>query len=429
MRTVAVSATCKRVTSRAEENLFRRNAIRALRAPRDGRPIAFVPKPWPWLALFCTCAVAVAFALAWHTQYARKETARGWLVSERGVVRIMHPTSARVGDVLRQAGDAVREGDVIAYLSVEQFLEDGSRPLQAIVDLLHEELDEVEQRRRLARKRFDTETRSVTLQLSDLDAELGTLETQELEQRARVDRSREKLERLASAARRGAIAEVDLLRQQDDFAAMQQALSRLAQERVRLVRERRALLARRERLATDLELRLSELGSLRNELRERITRNESERVQAVHAPVAGTIATFDLVAGSTIRPQQLLATIVPEESSLVADVYVPSRAVGLIERGQSVQLRYDAFPHERFGVAQGRVESIAEYVLLPADVPPTFGLREASYRVRVSIDSEYVSSEQGRHALKPGMLLAADIVLESRSLIDWLLARFGLRLG
>ena len=370
-----------------------------------------------------------AFTFAWHAQYARKETARGWLVSEQGIVRIMHPTSARVGDVLRQAGAAVRSGEVIAYLSVEQVLEDGSRPLQAILDLLHEELDEIERRRRLARDRFDAESRNVALQLSDLDTELVALDAQKREQRARVARNQEKLERLTSAARRGAIAEIDLLRQQDEFAAMQQSLSRLTQEKVRLARERRVLLAGQERLARDLQLRLSELGSLRNELRERITRNENARVHVVHAPVDGTIATLDLVAGSTIRPQQLLATIVPEESSLVADIYVPSRAVGLIERGQPVQLRYDAFPHERFGVAQGRVESVADYVLLPADVPPTFGLREASYRVRVSIDSEYVGAEQSRYALKPGMLLVADIVLESRSLVDWLFARFGLRHG
>ena len=381
-----------------------------------------------WLAVLCTCFMAAICVFAWYTQYARKETVRGWLVSEQGVVRIMHPTPARVIDVLFRAGDEVRKGDIIARVSAEQVLEDGSLPLQAIIELLHDELAEVEQRERYAQERFDAETKSLVLQLHDIDEEFASLDAEEREQRVRVERKRGTLARLESAADRGAIAGIDLLQRQDELATLQQTHSRLLQAKRRLARERRGLVAGRERLAADLELRLSELASLRNELRERITRNQSARLHAIHAPLDGTIATLDLVVGSTIRAQQLLVSIMPLEASLAADVYVPSRAIGLIEPGQVVQLRYDAFPHERFGVASGTVESIAGYVLLPSDVPPTFGLREASYRVRVSVETEHVRDEHGQYVLKPGMMLAADIVLESRSLVAWLLSRFDLRL-
>jgi membrane fusion protein len=313
---------------------------------------------------------------------------------------------------------------VIAYVSSEQVLADGSASIGTILGVLHEELAEVDRRRALAREQFDRSVADVARQVRDIDGELAALDSQVQSQSTRVDRGRGQLARLKTIMEKGAIAEIDLLQQREDVASMQQALARLAQERTRVKRERANLIARQAELATDLELRLSDLASRANALRERITRNENTRLQAIAAPLDGTIATLDLVVGDAIAPQQLLATVIPVGSPLVADVYVPSRAVGFIAAGQRVRLRYDAFPHDRFGAASGRVESVADFVLLPADVPPTFGLREASYKVRIRLESQAVTDRHGSYALRPGMLLAAEVVLESRRLVEWLFARF-----
>lgn len=203
---------------------------------------------------------------------------------------------------------------------------------------------------------------------------------------------------------------------------MRLSMGRLRQESNKLSRERQELLAAQSGLSFELENGLASLATARAELRQRITLQEQRRLVVLQAPINGTLATLDVVAGTRIRPQQLITTIVPERSQLAADVYVPSRAVGLIQQGQVVQLRYDAFPHEQFGVASGRVDSIAGFVSLPADVPQTFGVREASYKVRIAVDADHVTDQTGRYALRPGMLLAAEIVLEKRTLAQWLLA-------
>ena len=395
---------------------------------RDGRPVAFVPRPWTWLGALCLLMLVVVCVFASNVEYARKETVRGWLVAEQGVVRLTHPSAARVVKVVSEPGETVRRGDVIAYLSTDGRLEDGSLTADTILEVLHEEVAEVDTREATAREQFDADNEALAQQVRSVDKEIRALGAQQREQAARVDRSGTTLSRIETAYRNGAVAEIEFLRRQDEHAALRQAGARLRQEQDRLRRERDELVARRERLATELALRLSELTSLRNELRQRITRNESARLLAIESPVDGTVATLDLVAGNTVRAQQLLATVVPDDSTLVADVYVPSRAIGLVAAGQSVRVRFDAFPQEQFGTTDGRVESVAEYVLLPPDIPSTFGLREASYKVRIGLERDHVSDARGHYGLKPGMLLAAEIVLENRSLADWLRARFDLRL-
>ena len=411
-----------------DENLFRRNAVRALHELREGRPVARVPRQWFWLGALCLSFALAAGVLAATLEYARKETVRGWLVARQGIVRLAHDAPARVVSVMVLPGETVRRGNVIAYLSADGVLEDGSAAVGAILEVLREEVGEIRRREVAAREQFDADREALDAQLQGLDRELRALAMQDQEQSTRIAHSKSTLARIETAWRSGAVAEVELLARQDEHAALRQASARLRQEQDRLRRERQVLVAQQHKLGTSLELRLSELASQRNELRQRITRNESTRLQAVESPIDGTVATLDLVAGSMIHAQQLLATIVPRDADLVADVYVPSRAVGLIAPGQRVRLRFDAFPQQQFGTANGHVRSVAEFVLLPADVPATFGLREASYKVRIGLERDHVTDAHGSYRLRPGMLLVAEIVLENRRLVDWLRARFELRL-
>lgn len=359
---------------------------------------------------------------AWTNEYSRKESVRGWLVSEPGVVRLTYGTYATVERVIRRVGDTLRPGDPILYLSGNTNLGNGEGAARQILEQLHNEVGETEVRESIAQKKFETARSGLVLQVDAIDAELDVLESQEREQRARVALNVNKLASLRAAYDGGAISEIEFLRHQDELATLQQSLRRLQQERARVRRERRQLVTSLDSVGVERDNRLSSIRSDRSELSQRITTQEERRPVMLRSPIDGTLATLDLVAGTTVRPQQLLATVLPHNFELAADVYIPSRAIGLVRPGQEVRLRYDAFPHQQFGTATGRVESVTGFVLLPGDVPPTFGMREAAYKARVKIQSDHVVDQSGHYALRPGMLLAAEIMLESRSVADWLLA-------
>ena len=376
------------------------------------------------MTFFCIALCAATCVFCWNADYARKETVRGWLVSEQGVVRVTHGTSAIVESVMRKAGDEVRQGDAIAHFSTEEMLGHGEPSTSGILAELHDQLEQTDSRESLLRNEIAAQHAALERQVRGIAKEIVDVREQIREQHARVSRAAENLDRVQRIRNSGALAEVEFLRQEDDVAAMRLTLGRLRQEHNRLNRERQGLLAAQAGLDFELENGIASLATARAELRQRITVQEQRRLVVLQAPIDGTLATLDVVAGTRVRSQQLIATIVPLQSPLAADVYVPSRAIGLIREGQVVRLLYDAFPHEQFGVASGNVESIAGFVSLPADVPQTFGVREAAYKVRIAVDADYVTDRTGRHALRPGMSLGAEIVLEKRSLAEWLLAPF-----
>ena len=108
------------------EDLFRQQAIDALSKRPFSRPIARPPRPWFWVTALVVCLVIAASSFLGQAEYARKESARGWLVADKGVVRIRHDHGADVTAILRQPGDFVETGDAILTLGQDRILDDGS---------------------------------------------------------------------------------------------------------------------------------------------------------------------------------------------------------------------------------------------------------------------------------------------------------------
>ena len=106
---------------------------------------------------------------------------------------------------------------------------------------------------------------------------------------------------------------------------------------------------------------------------------------------------------------------------LQAELFVPTRAAGFVRDGQRVRVLYEAFPYQNFGTYGGRIVKVSRTVLAPADAAAPVELKEPAYRVTAALDRPDVDANGDRVPLRPDMLLRADIVLDRRTLMDWLL--------
>jgi transposase-like protein len=112
---------------------------------------------------------------------------------------------------------------------------------------------------------------------------------------------------------------------------------------------------------------------------------------------------------------------------LQAHLFAPSRTVGFAQRGQAVQLRYAAFPYQKFGLQQGTVASVSRSPVSPAQLPPALahlvtgtGAREALYQLTVELASQNVLAYGEATPLRAGMTLDAAVAQERRRVIEWL---------
>jgi membrane fusion protein len=126
--------------------------------------------------------------------------------------------------------------------------------------------------------------------------------------------------------------------------------------------------------------------------------------------------------GLPVDPKQLQLQIIPTDSPLQGELFVPVRAIGFVQVGQPVRIRYDAFPYQQFGTYSGRITKLSRTVLLPSDTSGPITLKEPAYPAVVTLDRPDVNANGKKIPLQPDMFLRADIILEKHTLMDWILA-------
>ncbi len=147
------------------------------------------------------------------------------------------------------------------------------------------------------------------------------------------------------------------------------------------------------------------------------------RTLAIRAARAGYISAQLVVVGAHVAADQPLLALIPSDAVLEAELYLPDRLLESSVIGSDVWLRYRAFPFQHYGQYSGRIARIARSPM-PRDLS-SIGMQTTSepmYRTIVTLDAQSVNDERGTsHALRPGLLLQADIVLEKRRLYEWLI--------
>ena len=112
-----------------------------------------------------------------------------------------------------------------------------------------------------------------------------------------------------------------------------------------------------------------------------------------------------------------------------AHLFAPSRTAGFVQPGQAVWVRYAAYAYQKFGMAQGHIDSVSRTPINPQDLPPgqALALQQAAqsneplYRVTVALDRQDIQTYGQLQPLKPGMALEADVLQDRRAVWEWVL--------
>ena len=375
---------------------------------------------WAIVALVFAIVVA-AGAFLWSQDYKRKESVAGYLVPDTGLIRYYADQSGSLATLDIAAGTRVERGQVLGFIRSDKKTETGLSSSDTLI----------------ASVRRDIETLNQLIQTSAArsDAERSLLQQREKSQRRQIDITRKELmllnDRIA-LAKEGVEAINDLAAKGNAPRALindrKQSLLSLQQSQIETERQLVAAQESLVLLTNELETfdlkRQEEQLSLASRREALIQQLETTRLTAGYslvAPADGVVDSLFVSAGQALRPGQAILTVRPEGSVLQAHLLVPSRSAGLIKVGQDARIQYDAFPYQRFGIFTGTVAEIADGIAAPGEVPVPIPMEESFYLVTLDLDNQTVPVSGSAVALKSGMQLTADVTLESRSLLAWVL--------
>jgi membrane fusion protein len=370
--------------------------------------------------LVLSAAAVVGFLVI--AQYARKETAIGYLTPTRGTAKIFAPQRGSIKQLYVEEGEIVTEGQPLLAVETDQIASDGSDVNASMMDTLLSQKELLQKNILAEEQRSTSERDRLTSLLGGLQGEIAQIEGQIKIQEERLRVAQADMAAAEQLRSRGIISEVDFRRRQVQLLEQKQTMAALNQQ-----------LASRKNQLTDADYSLRQLPTmmaqkiqaLRNDLaasEQRIAEIKGRRAYVVRAPASGRVSVLQATVGQNVDPQRLQLEIIPEEAVLQAELFVPARAIGFVQPGQAVRILYDAFPYQHFGAYGGHVSKVSHTILTGSDVRGPIALKEPAYRVTAALDRADVDAGGKKVALQPDMLLRADIILEKRSILSWLIS-------
>jgi membrane fusion protein len=382
----------------------------------------------PWWGL-TACAALLASALlayAFIGEVTRKAQVSGILVPAGGQMDLHAAAAGRVAELRVAEGQTVREGDVVMVLALDRATGAGDVGAQ-VAQQIESRRAALEAERTLRSAQVRLQQQSLAARVQAMEAELRRADDEIVLANRRLALAQQQAARIDQLLTSGFLSANQAQVQQQELIEAETRVQQLTRTRIALARDRATLAAEGAQLAAQLQTELAQVDRALALLAQEAAENEARRTQMITAPADGTVTLLALSTGQTVQPGQLLASMTPAGAPLQAHLFAPSRTVGFAEVGQSVQLRYAAFPYQKFGLQVGTVASVSRSPVAPAQLPAALahlagatGAPEALYRLTIDLNSQHVVAYGEASPLRAGMTLDAAVVQDRRRVIEWL---------
>ena len=373
---------------------------------------------------------------AWFGTMQEVSYAQGQLVPEGDTFKVQPIATGEVSKILVEEGDIIQAGQVVVELDTEV--------LKAEVERLSQNLTALTSQLQKTQALIAQTQYEADAQGAITDAEVRTQEAAIVESQANISNTQDlvfqlmvdleanesRLERLQSLLDEGAISQEYLF----DVEQTLRDRNRVMTERQGQVQQ---ALAQSEQLNAQLDLKRAEATKRELEAQEKLKRLQLEAHDLdakiaetktllsaaqtnldhmfLYTPVSGTVSSINISnIGEVTQPGQTIVEIAPVEVPLVLSAIIPNKEAGLVETDMTVQMKFDAFPYQEYGIVSGNVTSISP----DSKMDEQMG---AVYEVEIDLERAHIIHEQKVVPLKAGQTASAEIIIRKRRIVDFLL--------
>ena len=401
--------------------LFRKEAIqnntqRLLGDVLLTRPISF----WIFTGAIVLLVVIVGTFLAFG-KFARKETVTGYLIPDKGLVRVYAPFNGVIDKKYITDGQKVTKGQNLLEVTTERGSKDSLSINQQLLLQLQEQKINLERRIEDEKLMLDSEYSRLSIILNNYKNEYYQIGQQLRSQKEQFDLIKEQWDKYKTLQEKGLISEDEVIAKRNAYYSIKASIDATKRLQINKKTEITNITKKIEQSPLQKNNRLQELQQQFAQLKERLIEIKNSHSYMIKAPVEGRITSTQVTIGQSISSSIPALTVIPNSTTLYAELFLPSRAIGFVKKGQKVLMRYDAFPYQRYGLYEGHIIQIAEAVISPNEASLPILMQEPVYRIKVALDKQTISAYGKKMPLQAGMSVAADIILEERSLGQWLL--------
>ena len=412
-------------TQRIDMSLFRKEAVSHQSKRLTGAITLAQPLSIKLTVLILISVAVSIIAFLFNAEYSRKETVRGFLMPNKGVIKSFANQGGTIDKLWVKEGDNIIKGQSLVTIIVQQNNSNGVDLSTQLTEQLNAQLnllsDEVTQHQALkTQELLNLQTQKVAS-----DNERVALESQLILAEEKLTLLSEQQLDFNQLNKNGYVSNLEKDRQQQALLDAKQEKQNIARLLLQHQNKLNQIVFNLINIPQQYTLRINILKRQQADIQRQLAQVASNYKYTITASNNGIVTGIQVVEGETLSQSKAQAKpllhIIPENSELVAELLLPTRSAGFIEIGNITRLRFDAFPYQRFGFISSEIVRIDQTLIAPNEVQLPVNIQEPVYRIRAKLTQQQMQAFGKSFDLKSGMLFEADIMLEQRTLIEWLL--------
>lgn len=352
----------------------------------------------------------------------RRSMSYGVLISDLGSSHIPAPISGVVNQIFVEEGGLIKVGDPIARITNEVQTDGSRNSNEKIIESLEGRKRIVEQGSTASQGRAERMVKILKQKIEGYDSEIERVKSSHVLEKTKHDLLRQRESNIANLVRENFVSQAQLVDRQIDVINQKARIEDLDRQFQTLLRGRISTTQEMEAAAAEAAANEENAARAVAALDQELTEVRLRSDRTLRSPRSGIVTGLLSKVGNSVNAGQLVAVVVPDTGNLEAEVYVPAKSISRVVEGMSVDIRYEAFPYQIYGQADGAVISITSTPIQPKDFNSVLGIRsvivgtEPIYRVRIRLRNQNI----GARPLRAGMALSAGIVSERKTIWHWL---------
>ncbi|MBZ7636773.1 HlyD family secretion protein [Klebsiella oxytoca] len=182
----------------------------------------------------------------------------------------------------------------------------------------------------------------------------------------------------------------------------------------------------------EFDNRIFQMKLQENELKKELINTGINQSIIIKSPSQGIVDTLNVTQGQMVNVGDTISQIVPlGKKELYLILWVPDIATPFIKHGDTVSIRYDAFPYEKFGQFKGSIYSVSKTPASQQEITSyhvinnkNFYQDHTYYRVIIKPENDNVYLNGNKINLESGMKAELTLYLENRKIYEWMLSPF-----
>jgi len=389
---------------------------------------------WPvWMVASLTGLFLVALlTFLISANYTRRINVSGEIITQPHSINLFSPEQGVITGLFVDTGKPVKKGQSLYQIDVSRVTQAGnvSTTTLAAIKKQREQIDTII-------TQLQNNKRAT---LENLQQQLDQYEKARQVSQSMVDSAQEGLNAMKKSMqnygayqKKGLINTDQLNNQRYLFYQQQTSFQSLntqsIQESLQITNLRSELVTK----AADFDNQISQYGYQRNDLERQLAQADAKGSLLITAPTDGKISSLSVTPGQMVNAGDSLAQLVPAKNSpffLIA--WLPNESLPYVKPGEHINIRYEAYPFEKYGQFPGKVQSVSSAPVSEQELSSySSAPRDANgkvngpyYKVLVSLDKNQLNWHGEQLNLSSGMKAESTMFLEKRPLYQWMLSPY-----